>query len=173
MTSQKLPHYAFVSVKCYFTSSVLWPALVNKTAHGSETVLQRPLHGQNCAPFRKECTVKRDTQNQKMGRQNWIQMETRELNHQSRAEEELKSQERRTLAGPRTPSVQTTSISGKILLESIPLVFSPHFHLLRNCSNPLASTHTSIFTDVFLGKVHISFRRILISRFSCDSGCCA
>ena len=79
-------------------------------------------------------------------------METSGLNHQSRAEAEFKAQEKIALALLPTPSLRTASISSKILLESISLVFHPHFHLLRKCSNSLASTHTSIFTDVFLRK---------------------
>jgi hypothetical protein len=68
-------------------------------------------------------------------------METRRLNHQSRAEAKYQAQEKIALSLLPTPSLQTASIRGKILLESISLVFHPHFHLLRKCSKPLASTH--------------------------------
>jgi len=88
-------------------------------------------------------------------------METRRLNHQSRAEAKFQAQEKIALALLPTPSLQTASIRGKILLESISLVFHPHFHLLRKCSKPLVSTHTSIFTDVSLWK-RLTLCRILV-----------
>ena len=88
-------------------------------------------------------------------------METRRLNHQSQAETKFQAQEKIALALLPTPSLQTASIRGKILLESISLVFHPHFHLLRKCSNPLASTHTSIFTDVSLWT-RLALCRILV-----------
>jgi hypothetical protein len=80
-------------------------------------------------------------------------METRRLNHQSQAEAKFQAQEKIALALLPTPSLQTASIRGKILLESISLVFHPHFHLLRKCSNSLPSTHPSIFTDVSVEKL--------------------
>lgn len=88
-------------------------------------------------------------------------METRRLNHQSQAEAKFQAQEKIALALLPTSSLQAASIRGKILLESISLVFHPHFHLLRKCSSSLPSTHPSIFTDVSLWK-RLAICRILL-----------
>jgi hypothetical protein len=64
-------------------------------------------------------------------------METCGLSHQSRAGAKFKAQEKIALALLPTPSLQTASISGKILLESISLVFfSPSLSLSSQMFKP-------------------------------------